>query len=127
MANMMGEIFTGSKLPIVKVHDEVYKRFQEKTSLGTQRRFTRAMQHYTAGVADHVQHFTADHIPSIEEMLQTRQLSVGVTPIFHFVEYAHNIELPDEVFEHPIIQALEGLGADFVILYVIHPHPSLKF
>ncbi|KAF5846417.1 hypothetical protein GGP41_003797 [Bipolaris sorokiniana] len=43
-------------------------------------------------------------------------LSVGVAPLYHLVEYAHEIVLPDEVFEHPVIQALERLGADFVIL-----------
>lgn len=117
MANMMGKQFVEPKLPIVKAHDDVYRRIQEGSSCGTQRRFARAMQHYTLGVADHVEHFTTNRIPSLEEMLQTRQLSVGVTPLYHLVEYAHGIQLPDEVFEHPAIQILERLGADFVILY----------
>jgi hypothetical protein len=111
MANMTGTPFIGYKLPIVKAHDDIYKRFEKGSSYGTQRRFVRAMQHYTLGVAHHVGHFTTNHIPS------TRQLSVGVAPLYHLVEYAHEISLPDEVFEHPVIQALERLGADFVILY----------
>jgi hypothetical protein len=117
MANMTGSPFIGNKLPIVKAHDDVYKRFAKGSSYGTQRRFARAMQHYTLGVAHHVGHFTTNHIPSLKEMLSTRQLSVGVAPLYHLVEYAHEIVLPDEVFEHPVIQALEQLGADFVILY----------
>lgn len=117
MANMMGSPFIGYKLPIVKAHDDVYKRFAKGSSCGTQRRFIRAMQQYTLGVAHHVGHFTTNHIPSLKEMLSTRQLSVGVAPLYHLVEYAHEIVLPDEVFEHPVIQVLERLGADFVILY----------
>jgi hypothetical protein len=117
MADMTGSPFIGYKLPIVKAHDDVYKRFEKGSSYGTQRRFIRAMQHYTLGVAHHVGHFTTNHIPSLEEMLSTRQLSVGVAPLYHLVEYAHEIVLPDEVFEHPVIQTLERLGADFVILY----------
>ncbi|CAN9298890.1 unnamed protein product [Alternaria alternata] len=116
MANMTGNPFIGYKLPIVKAHDDIYKRFENGSSYGTQRRFVRAMQQYTLGVAHHVGHFTTDHIPSLQEMLSTRQLSVGVAPLYHLVEYAHEIVLPDEVFEHPVIQALERLGADFVIL-----------
>lgn len=117
MASMTGNPFIGYKLPIVKAHDDIYKRFENGSSNGTQRRFVRAMQQYTLGVAHHVGHFTTDHIPSLQEMLSTRQLSVGVAPLYHLVEYAHEIVLPDEVFEHPVIQALERLGADFVILY----------
>jgi hypothetical protein len=116
MADMTGSPFIGYKLPIVKAHDDVYKRFENGSSYGTQRRFVRAMQHYTLGVAHHVGHFTTNHIPSLEEMLSTRQLSVGVAPLYHLVEYAHEIVLPDKVFEHPVIQTLERLGADFVIL-----------
>lgn len=117
MANMTGSPFIGYKLPIVEAHDDIYKRFKQGSSYGSQRRFVRAMQHYTLGVAHHVGHFTANHIPSLKEMLSTRQLSVGVAPLYHLVEYAHGIVLPDEVFEHPVIRALERLGANFVILY----------
>lgn len=116
MTNMMGNQFVGSKLPVVKAHDDIYKRLQEGSSFGVQRRFAHAMQHYASGVAHHVEHFTTNHTPSLEEMLQTRQLSVGVMPLYHLVEYAHGLSIPEEVFEHPVIQTLERLGAEFVIL-----------
>jgi hypothetical protein len=127
MANLTGSPFIGYKLPIVEAHDDVYKRFEKGSSYGTQRRFVRAMQDYALGVAHHVGHFTTNHIPSLEEMLSTRQLSVGVALLYHLIEYAHEIVLPDEVFEHPVIRALERLGADLVILYaalnVLPCHP----
>lgn len=74
------------------------------------------MELYTLGVAQHVETFTSNGIPSLQDMLQTRQLSVGVAPLYHLVEYAHSLRVPDEVFEEPVIQTLERLGADFVIL-----------
>jgi hypothetical protein len=129
MANLTGNPFIGYKLPIVEAHDDVYKRFEKGSSYGTQRRFVRAMQHYALGVAYHVGHFTTNHIPSLEEMLSTRQLSVGVAPLYHLIEYAHEIVLPDEVFGCPVIQALERLGADLVILYaasIVLPCRSVK-
>ncbi|KAK7598430.1 hypothetical protein V3481_000061 [Fusarium oxysporum f. sp. vasinfectum] len=74
------------------------------------------MKQYTDGVVHHVKQFSTDSIPSIQEMLDTRRLSSGVTPLYHLIEYAHDIKLPDEVFQNPIIQRLELLGADFVLL-----------
>lgn len=79
------------------------------------------MKDYTDGVIHHVKHFSSNSIPSIEEMLHTRRLSSGVTPLYHLVEYAHDIRLPDEVFQDPVIQTLERLGVDFVLLYVPFP------
>lgn len=77
------------------------------------------MHLYTTGVAEHVSAFTGTHVPSIDTMLHTRQLSVGVAPLYHLVEYAHSLVLPDEVFENPVIQTLERLGAELVILWVL--------
>lgn len=74
------------------------------------------MKDYADGVIHHVKHFSSNNIPSIEEMLQTRRLSSGVTPLYHLIEYAHDIKLPDEVFQNPVIQTLERLGVDFVLL-----------
>lgn len=74
------------------------------------------MKQYTDGVVHHVKQFSTNSIPSIQEMLDTRRLSSGVTPLYHLIEYAHDIKLPDEVFENPVIQKLELLGADFVLL-----------
>lgn len=116
MANMMGKQFPGPKRPVVKAHDDIYRRLQQGSSIATQRRFAIAMQQYTIGVANHVEHFTSNHTPTLQEMLQTRRLSVGVAPIYALIEYAYSLQIPDEIFEHPIIRTLEHLGADFVIL-----------
>jgi terpene synthase-like protein len=76
------------------------------------------MSDYTLGVAEHVSTYTAARAPYLEAMLHTRQLSVGVAPLYHLVEYAHSLEIPDFVFLNPAVQALERLGAEFVILWV---------
>lgn len=76
------------------------------------------MHDYTLGVAEHVSTYTTARVPSLEAMLHTRQLSVGVAPLYHLVEYAHSLEIPERVFLDPVVQALERLGAEFVILWV---------
>ncbi|KAK2002105.1 terpene synthase metal binding domain-containing protein [Colletotrichum falcatum] len=119
MSNMLGRrCYIGKKLPVVQAHDDVFRRLSEVglTCVGVQRRFAKSMELYAEGVARHVETFTSHRPPSLQEMLQTRRLSVGVAPLYHLVEYAHSLQIPDEVFEDPAIQALELLGADFVIL-----------
>ncbi|TLD13608.1 uncharacterized protein PgNI_02933 [Pyricularia grisea] len=116
LADMKGQQFHGLKIPVVLAHDDIYRRLSEGAPSGVQRRFARAMELYALGVAQHVEDFTESGLPSPQEMLETRRLSVGVAPLYHLVEYAHSIRLPDEVFEDPAIQTLERLGADMVIM-----------
>jgi hypothetical protein len=116
MADMLGKTFTKKKIRVVQAHDDIFKRVSEGSTVGARTRFALAMRDYTDGVIHHVKHFSSNSIPSIEEMLRTRRLSSGVTPLYHLVEFAHDIQLPDEAFENPVIQTLERLGVDFVLL-----------
>ncbi|KAI1042045.1 hypothetical protein LB505_012155 [Fusarium chuoi] len=116
MADMLDQTYTRTKSAVVQAHDDIFRRVSEVSTVGARRRFALAMKQYTDGVVHHVKQFSTNNIPSIQEMLDTRRLSSGVTPLYHLIEYAHDIKLPDEVFENPVIQKLELLGADFVLL-----------
>lgn len=35
-------------------------------------------------------------------------------PLYHLVEYAHNLDVPNEVFNDPHVHELETLGMDMV-------------
>ncbi|KAK5624996.1 hypothetical protein RRF57_000712 [Xylaria bambusicola] len=95
------------RLPIIRVHDTVWRRIQGK-------RFTKAMTDYCAGLVVQVEDVSEHRPPSTpEELLKARQLSIGVTPLFALIEYAHGIQLPDYVFEHPVIQEFVELGIEF--------------
>lgn len=83
---------------------------------GVQRRFAAAMADYCAGALMQVEDFSSHKIVSPEEMLERRQLSAAVSPLFSLVEYAHELQVPDYVFEHPAIREIERLGIDFVLM-----------
>ncbi|KAI1744807.1 isoprenoid synthase domain-containing protein [Xylaria scruposa] len=104
------------RLPIIKVHDTVWERIQKGSSDGVQRRFAAAMADYCAGALIQVEDFSTHKIITPDEMLERRQLSAGVSPLFSLVEYAHALRVPDFVFEHPAIQEIERLGIDFVLI-----------
>lgn len=83
-------------------------------SQGVQRRFADAMHSYSAGVLRHVQDASSNHVPTLEEIILVRRESAGVSPLYHLVEYAHDLNVPDEVFDDPDIRELEVLGSDMV-------------
>lgn len=74
------------------------------------------MQSYCSGVLQHVKDHAADRIPTVLEMIETRRMSIGAFPMYPLIEFAYDLDIPDEVFLHPIIQTLENLGAEFVTL-----------
>jgi hypothetical protein len=78
------------------------------------RRFAAAMAKYCRGALIQVDDSSTSRIPSLEEMVLTRRESAGVSPLYHLVEYAHDLRVPMEAFEDPIIEELEVLGMDLV-------------
>ncbi|UKZ61170.1 uncharacterized protein TrAtP1_002441 [Trichoderma atroviride] len=81
---------------------------------GVQRRFALAMQGYCQGAL--IQIDSASKTPSLEEVVLIRQRSAGCKPLYHLVEYAHGLLIPDEVFDNPVIRELECLGMDMVAI-----------
>lgn len=79
------------------------------------------MQGYCRGALMQVSDRLGNRLPSLEEMLAIRHDSAGCRPIYPLVEYAHDIQLPDEIFDNPCIQELEDLGVDMVAMYVLLP------
>ncbi|KAL6899978.1 hypothetical protein GGI43DRAFT_54428 [Trichoderma evansii] len=74
------------------------------------------MQSYCQGALVQIDNHFASKTPSLEEIVLIRRRSAGCKPLYHLVEYAHNLRVPDAVFEDPIIQELECLGMDMVAM-----------
>lgn len=74
------------------------------------------MKSYSTGCLQHVVDFTADQTPTLLEMLETRRISSGVFPMYPLIEFAYDLNLPDEVFLDPTVQKLSNLGVELVML-----------
>jgi hypothetical protein len=74
------------------------------------------MQGYCNGALTQVNDRTSKRALSLEEIVTIRRQSAGCRPLYHLVEYAHKLQLPDEVFEDPCIMELEDLGVDMVAM-----------
>jgi len=53
-------------------------------------------------------------IPDLESYITLRRDTSGCRPVFVLIEYAAGIELPDEVFNHPVIQEMTVATNDLV-------------
>ncbi|KAL7784317.1 isoprenoid synthase domain-containing protein [Trichoderma ceciliae] len=98
------------RLRIVEVHDTIVQR------MSIQKRFALAMQGYCRGALIQIDNLLSKKLPSLEEIVMIRRESAGCRPLYHLVEYAHGLRVPDEVFDDPIIQELENLGMDMVAI-----------
>ncbi|KFA47801.1 hypothetical protein S40293_09042 [Stachybotrys chartarum IBT 40293] len=122
---------TEGREAILRVHDLVFEQLSQPKRCsapwcypnahsqyqeGIKRRFTIAMAKYCSGALTHVEDQFTERRPTLEEMVLTRRESAGVSPLYHLVEYAHDLHVPEEAFNDPLVQELEILGMDLIAI-----------
>jgi hypothetical protein len=114
MAPMLGHTYDKvQRHAILRFHDRVVDALLESTP-NVLPRFARAMEKYCLGAVKQVENTSTQSIPTLDEMVLIRRESAGVSPLYHLIEYAHDLKVPDEAFNSPIIQEMEVLGMDLV-------------
>jgi hypothetical protein len=81
------------------------------------RRYTAAMEQYCAGTLAQVQQTTLPGLSHVDEVLLRRRQSVCVSTLFALVEFAHDIDLPDEVYDKDPMRKIRALGIDITMLH----------
>ncbi|KAM7196900.1 terpene cyclase [Naviculisporaceae sp. PSN 640] len=84
------------------------------TSTSCIRRFVYRMQEFCDGVVEQAGDRSRDHIRSMEEYFEVRRGTIGAYPCFVVIQ--HEMDMPDDVYEHDILRKLEQLAADMIIL-----------
>ncbi|KAK3390822.1 isoprenoid synthase domain-containing protein [Podospora didyma] len=98
-----GEITKQFWLPTTKISTKTF-----------QRRFIATFDSYVESVAHEAENRAKESILGFEEYMVLRRETAGVTPCFAMVEM--DMDIPDEVREHPIIQELEVLAVDLIMV-----------
>ncbi|KAG8900686.1 hypothetical protein FRC00_011755 [Tulasnella sp. 408] len=83
---------------------------------GTQRRFLEYMDHYCRAVLEQVTNRSKNHIMDVESFTRMRRDTGALKICFVMGEFGLGLDLPDEVFEHPLIQTMENCSNDIVVL-----------
>ncbi|KAJ8480777.1 hypothetical protein ONZ51_g6432 [Trametes cubensis] len=81
---------------------------------GPQARFKENLELFFEAVHQQARDREAGIIPDLESYMNVRRDTSGCKPVFDLIEYAVDIDLPDFVVTHPVIQALNQGANDLV-------------
>ena len=104
--------------PSYKCTHNCPSRFWElaiKTASPTsQRRFVQTFGHYLDAVVQQAEDRTRQHIRGLDSYLEVRRDTIGSKPSFAMLEL--EMELPDDVFNHPILENLRLWVTDMLCI-----------
>ncbi|KAG6867759.1 hypothetical protein C0993_011582 [Termitomyces sp. T159_Od127] len=107
-----------SRPPGECVIGEVVRQFSEISmkcaTESARRRFIAKFDLYTAAVVQEAHDRAENHIRGIDDYFLVRRETVGAIPSFVLLHF--ELDLPDEVFEDPVIQRLENTTTDMISL-----------
>ncbi|KAG6876332.1 hypothetical protein C0993_003968, partial [Termitomyces sp. T159_Od127] len=107
-------IRTAGECVIGEATRQFWELSAQYASIGARRRFIEALDGFAAGVVLQAQDRAQNYIRNVDEYFLIRRDTIGARPAFVVLEFGLN--LPDEVFEDPIIQALTNACIDLIIL-----------
>ncbi|OAX41622.1 terpenoid synthase [Rhizopogon vinicolor AM-OR11-026] len=94
---------------------DFYRRMLPTASPGTCRRFIETMDLFFQAVHMQAIDRAKGIVPDLESYISLRRDTSGCKPCWALIEYANNLDIPDEVMEHPIIQNLGEAANDLDI------------
>ncbi|KAI5990816.1 terpenoid synthase [Pisolithus marmoratus] len=100
--------------PYAAMFYDLLQRFRETSTPGAYKRFIRAWEEWSGSQVTQSRNRSQDRIPSVDEFILMRRATIGGAMVEAIVEYSLDLDLPDEVFEHPIIRAMSDATNDLM-------------
>ncbi|OJA10867.1 hypothetical protein AZE42_12242 [Rhizopogon vesiculosus] len=97
-----------------KMCKSYFSRFMQTSGPGCTERFIRSTDSFFIAAAKEADDRAKGHIPDLESYIAMRRDTSGCKSCFALIEYAAQIDLPDEVMSHPVIMAMENATNDVV-------------
>lgn len=97
-----------------KMCKSFFGRYRETSGPGCTERFIHAMDLWFISAAKEVDNSAKGYVNDVESYIELRRDLSGCKSCFALIEFASQIDLPDEVVSHPVIKALEEATNDFV-------------
>ncbi|KAJ7210297.1 isoprenoid synthase domain-containing protein [Mycena rebaudengoi] len=111
--NSLRNLDEPSSSRIERMTRDVYKRMIPTTSIAIQRRFIQTLELFFEGVVQ--QRAPAVGVVSdLEAYIDSRRERSASKPMFVLIEYAHNLNIPDNAIAHADIKKLEDAANDFI-------------
>jgi len=93
---------------------DYWKRLIKTGSPGAQQRFMSTFDQFFQAITIQAVDRLNGSIPCLEPYIAVRRDTSGCKPCWALIEYANDLDIPDEVMEHPIIQNLDESANDLV-------------
>ncbi|KAI0076176.1 terpenoid synthase [Panus rudis PR-1116 ss-1] len=105
--------FETDKAPGILAKD-FFARYMEKGGPGCIKRFIHTMDLFFNAVTQQAIDRRLGLVPDLESYIPVRRDTSGCKPCFALIEFAAQIDLPDEVVNHPTIMSLEEATNDLI-------------
>ncbi|KAF6745443.1 isoprenoid synthase domain-containing protein [Ephemerocybe angulata] len=99
---------------IGKMTRDYYRRMILTASPGAQRRFIETFDFFFQSVTQQALDRASGVIPDLESYIALRRDTSGCKPCWALIEYANNLDIPDEVMDHPVVRSLGEAANDLV-------------
>ncbi|KAF8553877.1 terpenoid synthase [Imleria badia] len=105
---------TRPEYPYAAMLYDLLSRFRETSTPGAYKRFIHAFEAWSDSQVTQSRNRSQDRIPSVEEFILMRRATIGGAMVEAMVEYSLDLDLPDEVFESPIIKGMSDATNDLM-------------
>ncbi|KAG2008219.1 terpene synthase [Coprinopsis cinerea AmutBmut pab1-1] len=93
---------------------DYWRRMILTASPGSQQRFIETFDFFFQSVTQQAIDRLTGEIPDLESYIALRRDTSGCKPCWALIEYANNLDLPDEVMDHPVVRSLGEAANDLV-------------
>ncbi|PPQ66010.1 hypothetical protein CVT24_011954 [Panaeolus cyanescens] len=97
-----------------KMTRDYWKRLILTASPGAQQRFIETFDFFFQSVTQQAYDRASGVIPDLESYIALRRDTSGCKPCWALIEYANNLDIPDEIMDHPVLRNLGEATNDLV-------------
>ncbi|KAG1898866.1 terpenoid synthase [Suillus fuscotomentosus] len=102
------------KYPYAAMLYDLLTRFRGTSTIGAYNRFIKAFEAWSSSQVSQSRNRSQDRMPSVEEFILMRRATIGGALVEAMIEYSLDLDLPDVVFENPIIKAMSDATTDLM-------------
>ncbi|KAI0753658.1 terpenoid synthase [Fomes fomentarius] len=102
------------KFPYAAMLHDIWRRFRATASPGACNRFFRAVESWMNSQVEQARNRATDEIPSVEDFIILRRRTIGGPIVEAMVEYSLDLQIPEYVWDHPILQEMSKAVIDIM-------------
>ncbi|KAH9886929.1 terpenoid synthase [Cubamyces lactineus] len=100
--------------PYAAMLHDIWRRFRRTASQGACNRFVRAVETWMTSLVEQSRNRSTDEIPSVEDFINLRRRTIGGPVAEAMVEYSLDLQIPEYVWEHPVLQEMSKAVIDIM-------------